>query len=614
MRLSISAVAAAKIWLMGTALLLPALLQAQEIIFRNGFETAAPTISSVLAQDLLEDVSSAPISLTVGDPDTPLANLVLSGASSNTNLINAAGMVFSGAGASRTLTLTPQANANGSALITLTVSDGANATSTSFALTVTAVNDPPTFALSNALVQVPAGATGVQSLAAFTLSMSVGPPDEQATQTLQGFTVQWPGQNSALITAAPAVALDGTLSYTLRAAPSDGSACMTLTLRDSGSNTGSNSNTSATQSFQIRRGSVVVDCSTLFSCATDTDNDRLPNCRERGTLTFVDANDPGTLLGNADTDADAIRDGDEVLGSTAGLNLPAMGLNPLRRNILLEYDWFDDALECAAHSHRPSAAIETQTAQVYANAPVNNPDGSTGITLIQDYGQGGVFTGGNLIADSDGIVDGLGTEFYAHKAANFAANRSGYFHWVVLPHRYTSISNGSSGLAEINGDDLIVSLYCANSTANVRNTIVHELGHNLGLRHGGNVNYKPNYNSVMNYRYQFPGVDTNCNVGGDGVPNYSTGARANLNENSLNETLGVCGTPAVDWNGNGSIETSVVFDINSADTGQAAGCGGILTTLGDFDDWGNIFYAGISDADRMHRSSEVIECTNAPPH
>ena len=35
---------------------------------------------------------------------------------------------------------------------------------------------------------------------------------------------------------------------------------------------------------------------------------------------------------------------------------------------------------------------------------------------------------------------------------------------------------------------------------------MHELGHNLGLRHGGvdNVNCKPHHVSVMNYAYQFP--------------------------------------------------------------------------------------------------------------
>lgn len=597
------------------ALMLPALVRAQEVIFQHGFENLAPTISSIAAQTIAEDGSTGAIAFTVSDADTPVGNLLLSASSSNTSLINAAGISLSGSGTNRSVSLTPLANANGTANVSISVSDGASSVSTSFILTVSAVNDPPSFAISNALIVVPATASGAQQLTGFTVSMSVGPPDEQATQTLQGFNLQWLGQNAALLANAPSLAINGTLNYSLRNLPSDGSACLSVSLTDSGSNVGANSNTSSSQSFQIRRGAVVVDCASLFSCANDTDNDRLPNCRERGTLSFVDANDPGTFLGNADTDGDAIRDGDEVLGSAAGLNLPALGVNPLKRNILLEYDWFDDASECAAHSHRPTAAIATQTAQVYANAPVSNPDGTTGITLIQDYGQGGVFTGGNLIADADAIVDGLGTEFYAHKAANFAANRSGYFHWVLFPHRYTSATNGSSGLAEINGDDLIVSLYCSNSTGNVRNTIVHELGHNLGLRHGGNVNcnYKPNYNSVMNYRYQFPGVDTNCNVAGDGVPDYSVGTRIALNENVLNETQGVCGTPAFDWNNNGSIQTGVVFDINSADGGQASGCGGTLTTLSDFNDWGNIFYGGISDADLMQRSSEVIECTAKPP-
>ena len=37
---------------------------------------------------------------------------------------------------------------------------------------------------------------------------------------------------------------------------------------------------------------------------------------------------------------------------------------------------------------------------------------------------------------------------------------------------------------------------------------MHELGHNLGLRHGGgdDVNYKPNYLSIMNYAFQFAGL------------------------------------------------------------------------------------------------------------
>src|SRR5690606_7632017 len=110
-------------------------------------------------------------------------------------------------------------------------------------------------------------------------------------------------------------------------------------------------------------------------------------------------------------------------------------------------------------------------------------------------------------------------EFQALKATHFAPARKNLFHYVVLAHRYNGTS-GSSGQAELFGDDMIVTLQCnAQSTNPVGNTIMHEVGHNLGLWHGGNeeVNDKPNYNSVMNYRYQFPGVDTNCTVPGDGL-------------------------------------------------------------------------------------------------
>ena len=48
---------------------------------------------------------------------------------------------------------------------------------------------------------------------------------------------------------------------------------------------------------------------------------------------------------------------------------------------------------------------------------------------------------------------------------------------------------------------------------------MHELGHTLGLRHGGgqNRNRKPNYISLMNYRYSF----TLQESGGDGYLDYS---------------------------------------------------------------------------------------------
>lgn len=348
------------------------------------------------------------------------------------------------------------------------------------------------------------------------------------------------------------------------------------------------------------------------SCLLDSDNDRLPDCVETNTGVFVSATDTGTDPNNPDTDGDGIDDGDEVLGTTAGLNLPAMGTNPLQENILLEYDWFDDNLDpgtCGAHSHRPTPEIAERVRQAFANAPRMNPDGTTGIYLIQDYGQGGAFTGGNLVPDANGVISGTvsGSEFQTIKSNHFADNRRGYFHYTLFPHRYNT-SSSSSGVAELPGDDLVVSLYCFGSTSNVANTIMHELGHNLNLRHGGNenCNWKRNYNSVMNYRHQFPGVDTNCDTNGDGVLDYSSGTNIVLNETNLDENEGVCGDVAVDWNGNSIIETGVSFNVNP----QGDPTCGVLTVLRDHNDWANIFFGGL---ETLFLSSEESDCTNEPP-
>lgn len=50
---------------------------------------------------------------------------------------------------------------------------------------------------------------------------------------------------------------------------------------------------------------------------------------------------PGTDPLNPDTDDDGISDGDEALGTPDGLDLPAMGSDPVRRDIFIERDGID---------------------------------------------------------------------------------------------------------------------------------------------------------------------------------------------------------------------------------------------------------------------------------
>ena len=330
-------------------------------------------------------------------------------------------------------------------------------------------------------------------------------------------------------------------------------------------------------------------------------------------MVYINQFNTGTDPNNPDTDGDSINDGDEILGTISGLDLPGMGLNPLVKNILIEYDWFDDSLDCAAHSHRPTSAVIDKVNLAFLNAPNINADGSSGIVVINDYGQGGLFTGGNFIDDADGVLTGgvNNTEFLDHKLLNFASNRNEYFHYALLPHRYNT-SSGSSGQAEINGDDLIVSLYCANSDRNVSHTILHEIGHNFSFRHGGNTNcnYKPNYNSVMNYKFQFPGADSDCDGNGNNVLDYSRGLNSPLDESNLDENIGICNNQSIDWDGSNVIESAVEFDINSNDTNQVASCGSSISLLEDYNDWNNISLSGILDFDRLLK--EIITCQEIP--
>ena len=100
---------------------------------------------------------------------------------------------------------------------------------------------------------------------------------------------------------------------------------------------------------------------------------------------------------------------------------------------------------------------------------------------------------------------------------------------------------GSSGWSEVEGDDIMITIGAATQSYNVGSvdeqagTFMHEVGHNLGLHHGGKnpeaANCKPNYFSVMNYPYQFPGLDENWKL------DYSKQKMPTLNESLLNESV-----------------------------------------------------------------------------
>lgn len=132
------------------------------------------------------------------------------------------------------LSYSPSANFNGAASLTITTNDkgrtgtgGAKSDTDTVAISVTAVNDAPSFtAGANQTVLEDAGAQVVPNWAT---GITAGPADE-AGQSLS-FTVN--NNNNALFSAQPAIASNGTLTYT-PAANANGSATVTVVLKDNG--------------------------------------------------------------------------------------------------------------------------------------------------------------------------------------------------------------------------------------------------------------------------------------------------------------------------------------------------------------------------------------------
>lgn len=295
----------------------------------------------------------------------------------------------------------------------------------------------------------------------------------------------------------------------------------------------------------------------------------------------------------------------------------ALGAWPVLKDIFIEVDWTDDSHDGPFHSHRPTVEAVGMIEAAFAAAPVPNPyNAPDGVRLHIDYGQGGPFRGGNYIPGSPEYIV-FDSEFNELKAIHFDRNRKGFFHYAIFTHRHTDAQNDSSGVAEIDGDDFMVTLQIYLSDRNVSHTTMHELGHNMNLRHGGfeDLNYKPNYNSIMNYRFQFFGVDDDCDAIGDGVLDYSVAARLDLDENHLNEFEGVCGNVPIDWDG-GGLQADVAQNINCV-AGVTSACGsqhgscwdrscGFLRT---FDDWSNVVFDTLKGGDF---GPEIVTCKDVP--
>lgn len=210
---------------------------------RYNANTQPPVVTDIPNQTTLEDQDKL-VTVSISDPDTSTNSLVVTATSSNQLLVPNNNISITGRGNSRSLRLIPAANQVGSTIITVTVSDGNATDQDTFSLSVTPVNDPPSF--NKGMNITVAEDSGPASFNNWATSIVPGPFDENAQVVLFQVT----NNNTALFTAQPSLSANGRLQFT-PAPNASGVATLTIQLSDTGGTANGGSNTSAPVTAQI---------------------------------------------------------------------------------------------------------------------------------------------------------------------------------------------------------------------------------------------------------------------------------------------------------------------------------------------------------------------------
>jgi hypothetical protein len=197
------------------------------------------------------------------------------------------------------------------------------------------------------------------------------------------------------------------------------------------------------------------------------------------------------------------------------------------------------------------------------------------------------------------------------------------YHYCLFVHNYqewdgkTWATTTSGGLGEYKGDDFMISLGSWTNGVGTADeqacTFMHELGHNLGLDHGGgdDINFKPNYMSIMNYLFlqedfslrnrpltfsskKMPDLnEANLDeLAGLGGANWDWSARSTDTGNSVPKykyaPTAVNTALQVDWDDSADFNRSTQANVNyypRYDYNSAAS-----EVLHGYDDWANLFF------------------------
>jgi uncharacterized repeat protein (TIGR01451 family) len=341
----------------------------------------------------------------------------------------------------------------------------------------------------------------------------------------------------------------------------------------------------------------------VVEITSDMTSGVLATCDFQLTVKALNADLDGDGLSN-DVEMNGLRDtaGNLVMtaaGKAAG-DFPALGATPCRKDLFIQLNYQTGV----GHDHAPRPAALAQVKQAFSDAPV--PGVAGGCPFAGHNAGGGIHLGveiddplpaESVITNPDGSTSVTPVDCGNLPLGAFDPARRPFFLYSVWVHQ--SAANSQSGLAPCAQRSFIGSLGLWSQGGTVQEqagTFMHELGHVLGLGHGGNdpVNLKPNYLSVMNYSFQMTGIPDGSGVG---HADYSRSRLPTLDEALLDEGAGILGPaglqtrwwgpqpafrywdadgrngaaspfrPAdgpLDWNQNGSINGGTVsVDVNS---------------------------------------------------
>jgi hypothetical protein len=310
-----------------------------------------------------------------------------------------------------------------------------------------------------------------------------------------------------------------------------------------------------------------------------------------------------------DTDGDGIPDPWEINGididcdGQVDLDLPMLGADWQHKDIFVEIDYMQ--------THKPRQDSINDVIAAFAKAPVSNPDLINGINLHVFIDESLPFQEllnsweefQSIKSNHFGtVIEQSNPKTIQAKKKVFRYGLSVHKIWLDPPeHRTPGVAEG------VPSDDFILApgAFAAGygSRQEQAALFMHELGHTLGLRHGGgdDVNYKPNYLSIMNYRFHYDYLLPERPL------DYSREVLRTINENNIDERIGIgkavktvwyaywrtpqiyvisTGELPIDWNWDGNLTSGFSLEL-SDDPEEPLD---IFTELRGFDDWSHLVY------------------------